>query len=123
MHPLQDTPEDAFESRKAELKGDGKAGRWFTSLELHVLPKLGRMPVSQIDQRDIRDTLAPIRHDKADTACKAMNRLGIGLCHAAVPSLEVDLQATDRDQLGETSMRPVKDKPFAESRTVLKSTR
>ncbi len=96
MNMLKDIALDAFESRKAELKGDGKAGRWFTPLELHVLPKLGRMPVSEIDQRDIRDTLAPIRHDKADTARKAMNRLGICLRHAAALGLEVDLQATDK---------------------------
>jgi hypothetical protein len=37
--------EEAFEARKAQLKGDGKAGRWFSPLELHVLPKLGRVPV------------------------------------------------------------------------------
>jgi len=96
MHILRDIALDAFESRKAELKGDGKAGRWFSPLELHVLPKLGKMPVSQIDQRDIRDTLAPIWHDKADTARKAMNRLGIVMRHAAALGLDVDLQATDK---------------------------
>ncbi len=96
MHILRDIALDAFESRKAELKGDGKAGRWFSPLELHVLPKLGKMPVSQIDQRDIRDTLSPIWHDKADTARKAMNRLSICMRHAAALGLEVDLQATDK---------------------------
>jgi integrase len=96
MHVLRDVALDAFESRKAELKGDGKAGRWFSPLELHILPRLGRMPVSQIDQRDIRDTLAPIWHDKADTARKAMNRLSICLRHAAALGLDVDLQATDK---------------------------
>lgn len=70
MNFLSVIARDAFESRKAELKGDGKAGRWFSPLELHVLPKLGKMPVSEIDQRDIRDTLAPIWHEKADTARK-----------------------------------------------------
>jgi len=44
-HLLRDVALDAFESRKAELKGDGKAGRWFSPLELHVLPKLGKRPV------------------------------------------------------------------------------
>ena len=29
---------EAFEARKSELKGDGKNGRWFTPLALHVLP-------------------------------------------------------------------------------------
>lgn len=96
MHLLRDIALDAFESRKADLKGDGKAGRWFTPLELHVLPKLGKMPVSEIDQRDIRDTLSPIWHTKADTALKAMNRLGICLRHAAALGLDVDLQATDK---------------------------
>jgi integrase len=96
IHMLADIALDAFESRKAELKGDGTAGRWFSPLELHVLPKLGKVPVADIDQRDIRDTLAPIWHTKAATATKAMNRLGIVLRHAAALGLEVDLQATDK---------------------------
>jgi integrase len=87
---------DAFESRKAELKGDGTAGRWLSSLTLHVLPKLGKVPVTDLDQRDIRDTLAPIWHVKADTTRKAMNRLSIVLQHAAALGLEVDLQATEK---------------------------
>jgi integrase len=96
MHILNDIALDAFESRKAELKGDGKAGRWFSPLELHILPKLGKLPVSEIDQRDIRDTLAPIWHDKAETARKAMNRLGICIKHAAALGLDVDIQATEK---------------------------
>lgn len=95
-HLLRDIALDAFESRKADLKGDGVAGRWFSPLELHILPKLGRMPVSEIDQRDIRDTLAPIWHEKAETARKAMNRLGICLRHAAALGLDVDIQATEK---------------------------
>lgn len=87
---------DAFEARKAELKGDGKAGRWMSPLALHVLPKLGKVPVTDLDQRDIRDTLAPIWHTKADTARKAMNRLSIVLRHAAALGLDVDLQATEK---------------------------
>jgi integrase len=96
IHMLSDIALDAFESRKAELKGDGIAGRWFSPLELHILPKLGKVPVADIDQKDIRDTLAPIWHTKAETARKAMNRLGIVLRHAAALGLDVDLQATDK---------------------------
>jgi len=87
---------DAFEARKAELKDDGTAGRWLSPLTYHVLPKLGRVPVTDIDQRDIRDTLAPIWHEKAATAHKAMNRLSIVLKHAAALGLDVDLQATEK---------------------------
>ncbi|MEP3330076.1 integrase arm-type DNA-binding domain-containing protein [Sedimentitalea sp.] len=88
MHLLKDVALDAFESRKAELKGDGKAGRWFSPLELHVLPKLGNVPVADIDQRDIRHTLAPIWHTKASTAQKAIERLGVVIHHAAALGLE-----------------------------------
>lgn len=67
---------------------------WFSPLELPVLPKLGKVPVEEIDQRDIRDTLAPIWHNKADTARKAMNRLNLVMQHAAALGLDVDIQAT-----------------------------
>ncbi len=40
LHVLNDIAMDAFESRKAELKGDGVAGRWLSPLKLYVLPKL-----------------------------------------------------------------------------------
>lgn len=93
LHLLMDVAEDAFESRKAELKGDGKAGRWFSPLELHILPKLGKTPVAEIDQTQIRDVLSPIWHTKAETARKALNRLDICMRHAAALGLEVDIQA------------------------------
>lgn len=93
---LKAVAEEAFEARKAELKGDGKAGRWFSPLEIHVLPKIGKVPVEEIDQRDIKDALAPIWHTKADTARKAMNRLSIVMRHAAAMGLDVDVQATEK---------------------------
>jgi integrase len=99
---------DAFEARKAELKGDGKAGRWLSPLTLHVLPKLGKVPVTDLDQRDIRDTLAPLWHAKAETARKALNRLSIVMRHAAALGLDVDLQATEKAKqlLGKTRHKP-----------------
>jgi len=95
---------EAFEARKAELKEDGKAGRWFSPLELHVLPKIGKIPVEEIDQQDIKTALAPIWHTKADTARKAINRLSIVMRHAAAMGLDVDIQATDKAKalLGKT---------------------
>ena len=96
LHLLKDVAIDAFESRKAELKGDGVAGRWFSPLELHILPKLGKVPVADLDQNDIRDVLQPIWHSKADTARKALNRLAICIKHGAALGLDVDLQATDK---------------------------
>jgi integrase len=108
MHLLRDVAVDAFESRKAELKGDGKAGSWFSPLELHILPKLGAVPISQIDQIDIRDTLKPIWHTKASTAQKAIDRLNIVMKHAAALGLDVDMQAVEKAKalLGKTRHVP-----------------
>ncbi|MFV2053163.1 tyrosine-type recombinase/integrase [Aliiroseovarius sp. YM-037] len=105
---LQSVAEAAFEARKAELKNDGKSSRWFSPLELHVLPKLGKMPVEDIDQLDIKNTLAPIWHTKAETAKKAMNRLGIVIKHGAAMGLNVDIQATEKARalLGKSRHKP-----------------
>ncbi|WP_375659675.1 tyrosine-type recombinase/integrase, partial [Bartonella sp. MR30HLJHH] len=87
---------DAFESRKAELKNDGKDGDWFLPLRLHILPKLGCLPVSEITQTEIRNVLAPIWHTKAGTANRALIRLNLCLKHAAALGLNVDLQAVEK---------------------------
>lgn len=54
LHLLEDIAKFAYESRKAELKGDGENERWYSPLELHVLPKLGKVPVAEIHHNDIR---------------------------------------------------------------------
>lgn len=108
LHILADVARDAFESRKAELKDDGKAGRWFSPLELHVLPKLGKVPVSEITARDIRDTLGPIWHSKGETARKALNRLSIALKHAYDLGHDVDLEVAKSAKrlLGQSKHKP-----------------
>ena len=70
-------------------------------------PSWGSVPVEEIDARDIRDTLAPLWHTKADTARKALNRIGIVLKHGAAMGLDVDLQATEKAKalLGRTRHR------------------
>jgi len=67
-------------------------------LKTHVLPKLGQLPIEDLDQHEIKQVLAPIWHTKADTARKAMNRLNLTLKHAAALGLDVDLQATMKAQ-------------------------
>ncbi|WP_375707158.1 tyrosine-type recombinase/integrase, partial [Bartonella sp. AA126HLJHH] len=98
LHYLKDIAIDAFESRKAELKNDGKDGDWFLPLRLHILPKLGCLPVSEITQTEIRNTIAPIWHTKAVTARRALIRLNLCLKHAAALGLDVDLQAVTKAQ-------------------------
>lgn len=68
MHILRDIALDAFESRKAELRGKMvKRGANLIPLKLHVSPKLGKVLTSEINQPDIRDTPSPIWHTKAET--------------------------------------------------------
>jgi len=93
LHLFRDVAHDAFEARKAELRDGGKAGRWFSPLELHVLPKLGHIPIAEISQLDLRDCLAPIWHKKSETARKALTRTSICFEHAAALGIDVDLQA------------------------------
>ncbi|WP_338054575.1 tyrosine-type recombinase/integrase [Salipiger pentaromativorans] len=95
---VKEAVEGCFKARKAELKADGTAGRWMSPLALHVLPKIGALPVEDVDQHVLKRTLEPIWHKKADTARKAMNRLGLTLKHAAALGLDVDLQATMKAQ-------------------------
>lgn len=91
---FKDAVDGCFKARQAELKGDGKAGRWLSPLQVHAVPKLGTLPVEQIDQHEIVRVLRPIWHDKPEAATKAMNRIGLVLKHAAALGLDVDLQAT-----------------------------
>jgi integrase len=86
----------AYEAKKAELKGDGKNGRWFSPLALHVLPKIGKMPIEQLDQHDIKTCISPIWHSKGETAKKALHRLNIVIKHAAAMGLDVDIGAVEK---------------------------
>ena len=90
---LKEAVESCFEARKAELKGDGEAGRWMSPLTVHVIPKIGKYPVEEIDQHVLKDLLEPIWHKKPEAASKALNRLNLVLKHSAALGLEVDLQA------------------------------
>lgn len=95
---VADAVQGCFEARQAELKGDGKAGRWLSPLKMHILPKIGNMPIENIDQHELKKVLDPIWHTKPDTARKAMNRINLTLKHAAALDLDVDLQAVMKAQ-------------------------
>ena len=102
-HLFRDVAEQKFEVEKQNLKGDGRSGRWFSPLKHHVLPTLGHVPIVEIDQLLIRDTLAPIWQTKCDTALKALNRTRMVFRHAAAMGLPVDLNAVElaRELLGD----------------------
>lgn len=83
-----------FEARKAELKRDGDAGRWMSPLKTHIIPKIGKLPVEDVDQHALKRVLDPLWHTKTEAAEKALQRINLTLKHAAALGLDVDLQAT-----------------------------
>lgn len=90
---LKEAIDGCFKAKQAELKKDGAAGRWMSPLSSHIIPKLGSIPVEDIDQHRLVDTLGPIWHDKPEVARKALNRVNLTLKHAVALGLNVDLQA------------------------------
>lgn len=97
-----------FEAKKAELKDDGKAGRWLSPLNLHVLPKLGDVSVEKIDQLSLYEVIAPLWHTKYETARKALNRMNAIVTYAAALDLNVDIALVLKTKalLGETRHEP-----------------
>lgn len=83
-----------FAARQAELKGDGKAGRWLSPLQTHVIPAIGALAIEDVDQHTLKHALEPIWHTTPESARKALNRISLTLKHAAALGLAVDLQAT-----------------------------
>jgi integrase len=91
---LTDAALGCFEAKKAELKNANARKRWLGLLEQHVLPKIGKLPVEDLDQHLIKKTLEPIWHTKAETARKSLGHIGQTLKYAAALGLDVDMQAT-----------------------------
>ena len=100
----------AFEAKKAEFKDDGKAGRWLSPLETHIIPKLGQLHIEDINQLVLCEALRPLWHTKSETARKALNRIGIVLRYAAAEGLAVNLNAVPlvKELLGKTRHAPQK---------------
>ncbi|MDR6265600.1 MULTISPECIES: integrase arm-type DNA-binding domain-containing protein [Rhodobacterales] len=87
---LTEVTATVFEAIKAGLRGEGTSGRWLSPLDLHVLPKIGHIPISKIHQTDIRNALSPIWKTKHPTAEKAIQRLGKVFKSARLMGMDCD---------------------------------
>lgn len=90
---VTDAIHGCFKARQAELKRDGAAGRWMSPMNVHVIPKIGKTAIEDVDQHVLLTVLEPIWHEKPDVSEKALNRMNLTLKHAAALGLNVDLQA------------------------------
>jgi len=85
---LAEAARGCFDAKKAELKNANARKRWLGLLEHHVLPKIGKLPIEEIDQHLIKKTLEPIWHQKAETARKSLGHIGQTLNYAAALGLD-----------------------------------
>ncbi len=106
---LSDLVDVVFEAKKEGLRGGGANGRWRSPIDLHVLPKIGHMPISTIHQTDIQRALSPIWRKKHPTAEKAIQRLAIIFRQARLSGLDVDPFTVEaaKHMLGEVRHTPV----------------
>lgn len=63
-----------------------------------VLPRIGPVPIDDVDQHVIKKRLAPIWHKQASVVRKALSRINLTLQHAAAMGFDVDLRATMKAQ-------------------------
>lgn len=71
---LSEAIDMTLESRRATLR---QPARWVSPLDIHIKPVIGRKRLSEVDQADIKDAIAPIWKTKHPTAEKCVDRLRI----------------------------------------------
>lgn len=83
------SPAPTFESaamscHKAKAPGwsDKTAAAFLSSLSKHVFPKIGKLRVNSVTERDVAAALSPIWHDKPALAKKVRHRIGLILDYA-----------------------------------------
>lgn len=76
--------DEFFLGYQRKLKNSGDAGRWWSPVKVHVLPKLGDETVETLNTEKVVAAFAPIWTTKKDTARKAFNRLRMALEFARV---------------------------------------
>jgi len=97
-----------FEARKATLRGDGTRGRWRSPLDTHIIPKIGRKPISKITIRQMQDALAPIWHRSPSVAEKAYQRSRLVFSKAKLMGYDCDPFIVDaaKEVLGAVDYTP-----------------
>ena len=82
-------------SRVLDQKRDGWRGRrshreWMASMRRYALPRIGKMPVSEVTSADLLEILTPIWHRKASIARRVRQRLRVVLEWAVAMEYRID---------------------------------
>ena len=63
------------EANKPRWRNPSHITGWIQTLERHAVPKLGRMPLDEIDRRDVLEVLTPIWTTRPETARRVRQRM------------------------------------------------
>jgi Arm DNA-binding domain len=88
-------------------RGDRSRKQWIESLENHVFPKIGDMPVSAVDVVAVLSILDPIARDIPETARRIRSRIALVLDWAAARELRPHDNPAKRANLLPKSKRRV----------------
>ncbi|MFT5797170.1 MAG: integrase [Candidatus Azotimanducaceae bacterium] len=99
--------DDFFTMRKKELKGDGEAGMWWSPVRNHVLPKLGKLKLNELNVDVITGAFRKPWEDVYPTATKAWSRFAQSVTFAADDNFDLSMLKKARTRLG-TPKREVK---------------
>ena len=73
-----------IDTKKAEWKNPKHTAQWWNTLVTYAFPKIGSMPVDNIDTQHILKVLKPIWNTKTETASRVRGRIELILDYAEV---------------------------------------
>ncbi len=90
MPTFEETARTVWRQLRPGWRSARHAHVWLNSLERHVFPRIGDMPVSEVTSADVIGVLAPIWHGKAATARKLRQRMRAVMEWAVAMNLRSD---------------------------------
>ena len=98
-----------LKSKTSEFKNQKHARQWRTTLETYAIPKIGALPVNQIELAHVVSVLEPIWSTKTETASRLRGRIEAVLSWATVGGYrEGDNPARWRGNLSHVLPKPTK---------------
>ena len=75
MPTFKEAAHVVHEANKPRWRNPSHIAGWIQTLERHAVPKLGRMPLDEIDRRDVLKVLTPIWTTRPETARRVRQRM------------------------------------------------
>ena len=72
---FRDVAINVHEQHEGAWKNDKHKAQWISSLQNHVFPKIGYMPVGEVTSAEVLNVLSPIWNEKPETAKRVLQRI------------------------------------------------